>query len=859
MLDQVDPDVSLEPEILRGLSEEQKTRLTELLDRYLCGLEQGQLVDVDKITAEHPDLADVFTQYLEKLNALYGVAGDWGQRQPGPQTLGEFTLLHELGRGGMGVVYEARQASLDRRVAIKLLSMSAGLDSLQLTRFRNEAQAAGSLQHPHIVPVYSVGSERGIHYYAMQLIDGMSMDAWVQQRRERDSLAARSTQPSQGQSGRLQNQTSPAEPDHDWRMVVEWGIQIAAALHSAHESGVIHRDVKPSNLMLDQQGKIWITDFGLARCSSDASLTRTGDVVGTIRYMSPEQAGGQSALVDGRTDVYSLAATIYEMLTLRPAHDGQDAAAILKQIDEQPLPSLRRLCEGIPRDLETVIAKAMSKSRDGRYQTAAEFADDLRRVLLGESTIARPPTIADRMVSFAAKHRQGVLTTVLVGLLGLVGFAISTALIAAEKQVSDDLRDRAEDGEKLAHGAVDRLGSQIAELLDPIPAAEPVRRHLLAEMLDYYQRFAATAGNDPQLRRDLAITYGKIGSLHSELGSSSEAIAALRTSERLYDQLAQERPDDTAAGLAWSTSQNNLALALQHSGQLEEAARYFADAINSQDRLWKQLHQASSPATAEGHEVTLRLATSLNNLGLLLADSGAVEEAETHYLRAIELLQPVDAPTGLPAHQDQLASVQANLSGLLSKRSPERAVRYARAALAIQTAALDTDRGNAKRVTQAIVTLNALGAAQMENRQHSAAIDTFERAVDMGLQLQQRWPDQPTYCRDLVIRFNHLGLALSKSGRLPEAQAAFQQAYAQGSTLSEVFVEDAETQSMLGGVVNNLGFLHQQLGDYSAARDAYDEAVRVQSQAVQYAPEVARYREYLQKHKQNLRRVKETP
>ncbi len=851
MLDQQDPDVSLEPEILRELNDEQKTRLTDLLDRYLCGLEQGVPVDVQQINAQHPDLADVFTQYLGKLNALYGVAAGWGEPATSPTQLGEFTILRELGRGGMGVVYEARQASLDRRVAIKLLSLSAGLDSQQLTRFRNEAQAAGSLQHPHIVPVYSVGAERGLHYYAMQLIDGISMDGWIRQRREQ-----RESPPSGAARGGRDSFTD------DWQRVVTWGIQIATALHNAHESGVVHRDVKPSNLMLDQQGKIWITDFGLARCASDASLTRTGDVVGTIRYMSPEQARGQSALVDGRTDVYSLAATLYEMLTLRPAHDGPDAAAILKQIDEQPIPTLRPWCPDIPRDLETVLAKAMSKSRDGRYETAIDFADDLRRVVAGEPTVARPPTIADRMVHFASKHRQGVLTTALVGTLGLIGFAISTALIAAEKQVSDAQRQRAEDGEKLAHGAVDRLGAQIAELLADIPAAEQVRRRCLAETLDYYQQFAASASHDPQLREDLAITYGKIGSLHSDLGSSSEAIAALQTSERLYQQLAQQQPEDTEARLAWSTSQNNLALALQRNGQLEEAAGYFAKAIGSQDELWQDLHRDAAPTTAEEYEVTLRLATSLNNLGLLLADSEAFEEAETYYLRAIALLQPPrkqqTASHRVPAElQDQLASVQANLSGLLSKRAPERAVQYARAALAIHMTALDTDRGNANRVTQTVVTLNALGAAQLENRQVSAAIETFERAVEMGVQLQQRWPDQPTYCRDLVISLNHLGLAFSKSGQLPAAQAAFQQAYLQGDRLSEAFAEDAETQSMLGGVLNNLGFLHQQLGDYSAAQHAYDEAVRVQSLAVQHAPQVARYREYLEKHKQNLRRVKE--
>ena len=370
---------------------------------------------------------------------------------------------------------------------------------------------------PTSVPVYSVGVERGIHYYAMQLIDGTSMDSWIK---------------------------DPSHGLEDWRTVVGWASQIADALQSAHETGVIHRDVKPSNLMLDQSGKVWITDFGLARCQSDLSLTLSGDLVGTMRYMSPEQARGESALVDGRTDTYSLAATLYEMLTLQPAHLGDDAPTILKYIDEQHVAPIRNVRDDIPRDLETVIFKAMSKRRDDRYDTVQAFADDLRRVLSGELTIARPPTVPDRIVRWAAKHRRSVLVTLLVGAMGLVGFAVSLAMITAEKRVSDAIALRNERNEQLAHGAVDRLGSQMAELLSEIPAAESVRRRLLAETLNYYQQFAESAHNDPELREDLAMTFGKIGSLHSKLARAKKPLTRSEIGTpvfRIDRQLAGQR------------------------------------------------------------------------------------------------------------------------------------------------------------------------------------------------------------------------------------------------------------------------------------------------------------------------------
>ncbi|WP_231617849.1 serine/threonine-protein kinase [Novipirellula aureliae] len=839
---------------VEDLSDDQQARLTQQLDDYLVSLENGQPLDANELARNNPDIADVFASYLEKLDALYGVAVGFSDPSDhetldkitsGKMKLGDFTIQQEIGRGGMGVVYEATQESLSRRVAIKLLPITSLLDSQQIARFKNEAHAAGLLNHPNIVPVYSVGTERGLHYYAMQFIDGISLDAWAQNR----SLGFHpvNTPPQAGSLGY-----------GDWKVTLGWIIDVARALHAAHETGVVHRDVKPSNLMLDQQGKVWITDFGLARCQTDVSLTNSGDLVGTMRYMSPEQARGQHALVDGRTDVYSLAATAYELLTFRPAHDGEDAPAIMKMISEQEITPLRQLRNDLPRDLETVLAKAMSKSRDGRYETAEAFADDLARVLADEPTVARPPTLVDRVGRFASKHRIGVLSAVMVGLMGLVGFATSTAIIATWKQASDDNAARATRNEHLARGAVDRLGSQMAELLAGIPSADPVRRALLTETLHYYETFAASADNDPALKEDLAITFGKIGTLQSELGETEQAIEALRRSETLYGELAER---DERDNLDWPTSQNNLAQALANAGRLEDAAKYFSRAITTQRKILASVDRLDTASYSSGQvrpdeQVVKRaLATSLNNLGLLLADSLANGEAEEAYLEAISLLQPdAQAPLDIAGKQ-QLATVLSNLSGLLTKQSPDRASDYARQALAQQTDALESDPSNAKLATQVIVTLNTLGASQSAGGYPEDAIETLSRAVDVGNQLLARWPDQPTYRRDLVVSLNHLGLAYCKVGNVADAKLAFQTALEQGRPLAATFSNDAETQSMLGGVLNNLGFLQLQLGDIAAAASTYDEAIAAQSSAVQLAPEVKRYRQYLRKHKENRRTV----
>ncbi|MEZ6137858.1 MAG: protein kinase [Pirellulaceae bacterium] len=809
---------------LYGLTKTQMALLTDLLDRYLQGLESGEPFDVELVATKHPDLVDIFQEYLDKLDALHCFVGDTttGQILPfqsgmaSAMQLGEFTILREIGRGGMGVVYEARQDSMQRQVAIKLLPMAALLDSRQIVRFHNEARAAGLLQHPQIVPVYSVGVEQGIHFYAMQLIDGQSLDHWL---RPMDAHAPR---------GRVT----------DWRRVVGWTSQIADALHTAHEAGVIHRDVKPSNLMLDRNNKIWITDFGLARCQTELSLTHSGDLVGTMRYMSPEQSRGESAFVDGRSDIYSLAATAYEMLTLRPVHDGDNAADIAKQIDEHKLIPLRELRQDIPRDLATVIHKALAPQRDGRYETAKEFGEDLRRVLSGEPTIARPPTMLDRALRWATRHQRGVVVTLLFGLCALIGFAISTTKIAAEKRISDANLTRREFSERLARGAVDRLGSQMAELLAEIPAAETVRRRLLAETLEYYQQFAASAGDAPGLQEDLAITYGKIGALSNELGYA-HGIEALRKSESLYATLASKR-DHAAAQTAWATSLNNLATALHHAGQFEEAAGYFRKTIAIYDSLPLQRQS----------DATLGLATTLNNLGLLLADSELPVQAETAYARSLNLLESVQTPS--TEARTQLAAVQTNLSGLLVERDSPRAVDLASQALEALATMLEADPGNHKLTTQTVVTLNTLGSAQSKSGQTNLAIGAFQQSVGICELLLQRWPNQSMCRRDLVLSLNHLGLAYSKLEQTSNARTTFERAIQAQRILTDTFAEDAECQSTLGGVLNNLGFVYQQLDRPDLAMACYQEAVVAQAKAVELAPGVGRYRAYLQQHRHNL-------
>jgi WD40 repeat protein/serine/threonine protein kinase len=453
-------------------------------DEFIERLDRGEQPDVEEFARRHPEAAGVLRQVLPALQLVRPSSPPTGD-PPAPVSgvLGDFRLIGEVGRGGMGIVYEAEQISLGgRRVALKVLPFVATMDPRYLQRFHNEARAAACLHHTHIVPVYGVGCERGVHYYAMQFIDGHTLAELIAELRRLAGREAAEPPEAAGQAAELASElasgrwapprrstaeqppTEPYQPPLEpgaaavvetaprpaaastqrsaqdpayFRTVARLGIHAAEALEHAHQLGVVHRDVKPANLLVDGRGHLWVADFGLAHCKSQDGLTMTGELVGTLRYMSPEQALGQRELVDHRTDVYSLGATLYELLTLEPAFGGSDRQKLLRQIDsEEPRPP-RRLNKAIPAELETIVLKAMAKEPARRFATAQELADDLKRFLEDRPIRARRPTLAQHLKKWARRHRGVVLTAAAAGLLLLVltvvGLAGSNLLILAEK------------------------------------------------------------------------------------------------------------------------------------------------------------------------------------------------------------------------------------------------------------------------------------------------------------------------------------------------------------------------------------------------------------------------------------------
>ncbi len=334
--------------------------LARILDQHLADLKAGRAPSRDELLAQHPQLAEQLEACLAGLEFIHGAETAAPSAQ---QTLGDFRIIREVGRGGMGAVFEAEQLSLGRRVALKILRFGGFSDPQAIERFQREAETVAALHHTNIVPIFNLGSERGVNYYAMQFIEGRSLAEVLAERK----------------------QPLPAE------QVAEWALQAAEALAHAHQRGVVHRDVKPSNLLVDRENRLWLTDFGLARRLDDVTLSMTGALLGTPRYMSPEQAAAARKRVDHRSDLFSLGSTLYELLSGVPAFPGDAPHQVIQSIlAGEPAP-LRQIVGSLPRDLETIVMKCLAKEPAERYATAQELADDLRAFLDGRPIRARAP------------------------------------------------------------------------------------------------------------------------------------------------------------------------------------------------------------------------------------------------------------------------------------------------------------------------------------------------------------------------------------------------------------------------------------------------------------------------------------
>ena len=481
-----------------ALADDKERALELVYGEFLLREQLGHRPDSDEYLRRFPEHAARLEQQFELHRALARGASDnsppavVGNADAPVPVIAGYRVLGELGRGGMGVVYKAVQESLGRHVALKVLATGAGAGRF-LERFRREARAAARLHHSNIIPIFDVGEADGHYYYAMQFIQGQGLDAVLEEvrmLRGSGGAALRSTVdsssvahsflagafhqgPSQPEPG-LSPRPTPAKRSASFanpplsgpastpyfHSVARLGLQAAEALAYSHGQGVLHRDVKPSNLLLDIEGTLWVADFGLAKAEDGDDLTDTGDILGTIRYMAPERFTGRA---DARSDVYGLGATLYELLTLRPAFDQIDKMQLIAKVTTETPPLPRRLDPRIPRDLETVVLRAMASDPAARYQSAGDLADDLRRFLSDRPIKARRFSAVEHVLRWGRRNRTVAALTVAVALLLVMGTVGSGVAALWLRRQRDDAVQARQDADTAGRAMKEKLWESLRD------------------------------------------------------------------------------------------------------------------------------------------------------------------------------------------------------------------------------------------------------------------------------------------------------------------------------------------------------------------------------------------------------------
>jgi tetratricopeptide (TPR) repeat protein len=775
--------------------------------------------------AEDPALSATRLQ-RRRTDIPAGPSADW------PSIPG-LELLDVLGSGGMGVVFRARQATLDRDVAVKFLRDGHRADPELRERFLQEARAVARLRHPHLVQLYAFGEVAAAGgatsqpYLVLEYVSGGSLADLVR--------------------------GSPQPPAEAARLVET----LAEAIHYAHQQGVIHRDLKPANVLLGARGEgkaenplssraprpaplaphPKITDFGLAKFLAGGDLTLSGYALGTPSYMAPEQAAGNSGLVTTAVDVYGLGTILYEALTGRPPFAAATADATLAQVrQDEPVPP-RRLQPTVPRDLETICLKCLRKEAGRRYATAQELADDLRRFRGGEPIRARPVGAWERAVRWG--RRQPALAGALaalavVFLAGLSGILWqwqsarhhaaaadrNAAAFRRERDTALRERDRAALHLREARKRVDRLTQVGRELLQR-PRLYQLGKEVMEDALSYYEVILPQEGSDPELRLEAARLYHRVGRIHHDLGRFAKAVEAYGQETHLLADLGKAEPADQVLRHELALSHRWRGNALRDMDRAGEARAAYGRAAELHDQLLRD-----APGDA-GYQMTL--ANTLLNLAVVLSRRDDAEELEGLHRRALQLNQ--DAVAAAPDKAEFQAELALALESqgmfLLDTEQVAAAEGALRKALAIrQQLFVSGCLGRSEDRYLARVYAN-LGRVLAAADQTAEAERSYRAAAELLEALVKEFPDRPFARKNLAEALGDLADLLKSPGRQGEVEELRRRVIRHYEILTADFREDPSNRRNLVQSHALFGLLLCETGRCAAGAEQYRQALKV--------------------------------
>ncbi len=903
-----------------------------LAEKFVQRYREGEGATIEQFAGQHAEYADDIRKLFPMLVDIEQLKGQDASRSgltavPGAakiERLGDFRVVREIGRGGMGVVYEAEQQSLGRRVALKVIGGNVASSPRGVLRFRREAEAAARLHHTNIVPIYGVGEEDGVHFYAMQMIDGVGLDVVIETLRDGTvgseteehaaEWATRNVDPSTAEAalevaaflrdGSTSQSKRPVRMDsafrassstigHDhtdagterrekhvaarpkcgmryWKSVARLGAAAADALDYAHRHEVLHRDVKPSNLLLDREANVWIADFGLAKQAESDSLTKTGDMVGTLRYMAPEQFEGTT---DHRSDIYSLGLTLHELLTLEYAFDESRQGPLVRHKLRGDPPRPRKQNPAIPQDLETIVLKASSPAAADRYQTAGELAEDLQRFLDERPVAARPVSVAEQFwrwcrrnpaISLSTAVTLALLiTTAVVAVAGNI--AIRSALTVAEEARGESLKSQvlAEENLSLAIDAFESIFDNVATRGVPqsleleyedetAPTFETVLSDadadLLRELLTFYKEFARQNSPDAGLQARTAAAYHRIGQIHQRLGHVEEASQSYADALAIYDKLLAARAENVEHVVAKARLLNDRGnMAGEQGRRSPRTADYHIQAVTFLSG--QSAHMSSNSAVryelARSHDLAgsavfpnLTAGPGMPQPGGPPADvmrgpsfdsprrppHGKSPDDRPSRLRGpSRFFSDPAGPRPEPRHEDDAGpSLDFGRHGYREdpKQFSERHLSEARRMVAELLE--ESPEDPRYRLLLAQVERHRLIHLRLGGRADEAA-GPFEAARTVLLELVADYPREPQYRMELADTLS-LASAWLPSINDAEAEDYLSQAIESCRQLTNAFPSVPEYQALLATSYRNLAHVQQARGDLKEAEQSLDRA-----------------------------------
>ena len=788
-----------------------------LASDFIARYRDGDRPTGEEYAKRHPDLGDSIRRMfplvasIERIKINEQVAEDGSATLAGRvlSQLGDFRIVREIGRGGMGIVFEAHQESLDRTVAIKVLPKQSLLDDEALERFRTEATTAAAMHHTNIVPIYGTGESDGSHYLVMQLVAGQSLD----------TVIAKGTKTSDADAARI-------------------GQQVADAIAYSHATGVLHRDIKPANILIEVDGTAQVTDFGLAKIVA-ADHTNTRSVSGSLRYMAPERFAGVS---DQRGDVYAIGLTLYELLAGRPAFNESDAEHLIGSITDPRLQSIHTIRPDVPTDLATIIQKAIRVDPALRYQSAAELRDDLGRFLTNEPIHARRTSVWGRLVRWARRNPR-LASAITVAALALVtATVVSTiayAMTSAANKRSVIALQTSERTVDLAlqslNGVVDVVSESptsssvaFSDSFDddslPNVALEPspVSAKILERLQPIYERLSQQSPTRPDIILQMVDASIQLARIQHSLSRTPDSIETLNTSVALLHKRGQPAliPSDE---LHLRLARLNNELGAMHAAEFhrEQSSACYEAAIEAAAKL-EDSHVAGQIELARAHLNSGYRPPNLNRGESLTAEQRAADLS--HVNRAIDILQSLK-----DAQQQSTTTNILHARSLLARSrlssKPRDKHDDVRDAVSILRGQLDATPDDTNVRFELVATLADVNVRGLRSRARlNDASRRLREALDEISELRSSNPDNELFLTNEVHLRHKLSAILRTRSRFDDADAILSEAIRLQTTLIQKWPDSVPHRCWRAMLYRSQAELYRQWGRADAAKDAITNA-----------------------------------